>query len=654
MTLPDDLRRPLNATALRIRLQRALDAGATLALPGLGLAGLVVALVKTEALAEGAAAPWLWAAGALPVLGLLFGALRPLEPLLAAKLLDRAHGLHDRVSNAVAFSREAERTPFMEAALEDARAHAGGLSASRAMPLRVPRDLLAALGVGVGVALLALVEVPRVVEERLVLSGIDPVQLHADELDAYESELRDLLDSPDTPEEVRDAAREFNRLVEDLADERLDRAEALRRITELEDRLDRTRPADAELMRESLEQIGDDMRRAPVAEELSQALRDGDAERAEAEMRRLAERLRNEELSRAEIERLRQALQRAADNRPEDLSEQLQQREEEMNRLLQRQREQAEQTPQERRLLQRRRRELDRLRREHQEAMERRRQLDRLQRELQQSAESLNQREQQQQSAEDLERAAEQLNRMAREQMSEEEMRRLQQQLAQLREMIRRARQQQAQNGQGQQQQQRGGGQGQGRMDRFVLRANGQGEGMRVVGPGQQGQEGQQPGQQQGQQGQPGGGQGQQQGGQGQNGQGESQEQVLRIGGDGEPTAMLEIPGVGESQQGQGQGSGQLRPGDGAGVGHDPTLADDPTRMRGEHQTVRVEGEHGEGPSRSQVIMGSAQRGFADRGYRDVYTDYSGHAEEVLERDQVPPGYRFYVRRYFQLIRPRD
>ena len=52
MTLPDDLRRPLHATALRIRLQRALDVGAQLSLAGLGLAGLVVALLKTEALAE--------------------------------------------------------------------------------------------------------------------------------------------------------------------------------------------------------------------------------------------------------------------------------------------------------------------------------------------------------------------------------------------------------------------------------------------------------------------------------------------------------------------------------------------------------------------------------------------------------------------------
>ena len=66
MTLPDDLRRPLHATALRIRLQRALDVGAQLSLAGLGLAGLVVALLKTEALAEASATPWLWAAARSP------------------------------------------------------------------------------------------------------------------------------------------------------------------------------------------------------------------------------------------------------------------------------------------------------------------------------------------------------------------------------------------------------------------------------------------------------------------------------------------------------------------------------------------------------------------------------------------------------------
>jgi hypothetical protein len=83
-------------------------------------------------------------------------------------------------------------------------------------------------------------------------------------------------------------------------------------------------------------------------------------------------------------------------------------------------------------------------------------------------------------------------------------------------------------------------------------------------------------------------------------------------------------------------------------------MLDDPTRLDGSRQSVRVEGDTSEGPTRSEVILSAADRGFASRSYRDVYTDYSDHAEEVLERDEVPPGYRFYVRRYFQLIRPRE
>jgi hypothetical protein len=83
-------------------------------------------------------------------------------------------------------------------------------------------------------------------------------------------------------------------------------------------------------------------------------------------------------------------------------------------------------------------------------------------------------------------------------------------------------------------------------------------------------------------------------------------------------------------------------------------MLDDATRLGGDNRNVRVEGEQSQGATRSEVILSAADRGFASRGYRDVYTDYESHAEEVLERDEVPQGYRFYVRRYFQLIRPRD
>jgi len=54
------------------------------------------------------------------------------------------------------------------------------------------------------------------------------------------------------------------------------------------------------------------------------------------------------------------------------------------------------------------------------------------------------------------------------------------------------------------------------------------------------------------------------------------------------------------------------------------------------------------------LIYGAAERGFVGRGYKKVFTDYQTVAEESLAKDEIPPGYRFYVRRYFQLIRPRD
>jgi hypothetical protein len=130
----------------------------------------------------------------------------------------------------------------------------------------------------------------------------------------------------------------------------------------------------------------------------------------------------------------------------------------------------------------------------------------------------------------------------------------------------------------------------------------------------------------------------------------------------GEGEDRLVLPGMGEGGSGEGEGeegpgSGpgdRDEPGDGVGSGHDPGRLADAAERMGEHTTLRVTGEPGRGPTRSEVIRSSAARGFATSEYRDVYADYLDHAEEVIEDEAIPPGYRFYVRRYFQLIRPRD
>lgn len=211
-----------------------------------------------------------------------------------------------------------------------------------------------------------------------------------------------------------------------------------------------------------------------------------------------------------------------------------------------------------------------------------------------------------------LESAAEDVNRMGKQQLSDEQKKEMLKRLQELREVLR--------------QQGKGGKEQMDRMQRFGERARGGGK-------------------QPGQNGKPGGG---------------SQPGQLRLSrgaGDG-PSIDVPMPGEG---QGNGPGKDSETPGqgDGAGrgygTGHNDNLAGDPTKLDGKTQDVTAAGvDSGQGTASAEVIYGAAERGFVGKGYQKVFTDYETVAEQVMTQDEIPPGYRFYVRRYFQLIRPRD
>jgi hypothetical protein len=145
------------------------------------------------------------------------------------------------------------------------------------------------------------------------------------------------------------------------------------------------------------------------------------------------------------------------------------------------------------------------------------------------------------------------------------------------------------------------------------------------------------------------------QGGQGD--QGDSTEQpgdkpdataAARAGGS-DPRKSGDMANLGQ-MPGKGEGASE---GENAGLGGTPGRGN-PTRLSAEHETQRVTGQDGQGPTRSEIIREAGQRGFASRSYEKVHAEYARHAESVLESERVPAGYRFYVKRYFQLIRPRD
>jgi hypothetical protein len=658
----ETIRRLAGQAERRIRLGRALRVGARALCAALVVAIIDVALRKVGLLGERPARLVLGAAGAGVVIAAVVGWAWRLPSRAGARALDRFHGLHDRLASALSFGAVAERTPFMDAAIEDAVAAAEQAKPRAAVRLPVPRSLGTAVGLAGLLTGVFLFEVRHHVPVAHATT-IDPMEMAPDDLEDVKDFLQQLKEK-DHSDDTKAAIEEFNKLVDDIANKRLDRTEAFRRMESLEQKLLTGSEADKKSLEEQLEKIGEEMKKAELTKPAGDALADNKLEQARDAMHELAKKMREQggQIDKAKLEQMRQALQKAAAD-AEERQQRLEQRRQELaDDILKRKEKQGDGgSEEEQSLLQKKQRELERLDRDLDQEKNSGRQLDRLDRELQQAAEDL--MKDMGLSAKDLDQGAEDINQMQQQQMSEQEKEELKQKLQEMRELMR-------QQGQG--------GKGQivrlkkfGRMARGQGGQQGQGQGQGQPGEGQDGQDGQgQDGQGQGQQGQNGqGGQGQQgqngqggQGQQGQNGQGGQGGQggeTWILGPNGEKLLMLSKgQGGGGSSQGSGQGGsggeGQGQPGKGWGEGHDPKLQAGATNPKMGTQDTQVQGANANGGSRSQVILGAAERGFASRGYRKVYTEYHQVAEESLAKDEIPGGYRFYVKRYFQLIRPRD
>ena len=635
----------------RLRTNRALAWAGKSLVAGLCAAAIFLVLRKTGLCSEGLGRLGLIASALQIVVVAAVAYTRPLPRRAGAVALDRFHHLADRLSSALSFVElgAEERTPFMQAAIDDAVAHASRVDPTKAVPMVAPMEwpLIAVL--------LLLIGAISVFETRkhvpiYTAKTIDAVDVTADDLDAMREFLREI-DQRMQTDEAKAATQEFNQLIEDLANKRLDRTEAFRKMQQLEDKLMQGREADAKALEEALKKMGEELKKSELTKPAGEALANKNLSEAEKAMHDLAKKLREtgKGVDKAQLEKMRDALKKAGEDQAKRAESLAQKREELKQDLLKQKQKQGDAgaDEQEKSLLQKKERELERLDRESEQQQKAQRELDRLDRELQKAAEDL--MKDLGQSAQDLENAAQDLNRMAKQEMTQEEKEQLRQKLQELREMMR----QQSQGGQGQMS----------RLRQFQQRAQGKAGQGGQQGPGQGGQ-GQQPGQGQGKdgQGQDGQGQGQgQQAGQGQGqgqgqGAGQGQGETWILGPNGEKILMISASkgqGGGQGQGGQGGQGGQKGPG--YGTGHDPNVQGGATNPKMGVQDSQMQGQDtGQGGSRSEVILGAAERGFASRGYQKVYREYHTVAEEALNKDEIPGGYRFYVKRYFQLIRPRE
>jgi ABC-type transporter Mla subunit MlaD len=621
------LRRAAAWAGLRLRARDAV--ARTFAWLPLPLVYAVVALtaVKVAKLGPDAQA-WLIYGGLVPVFALVAAVaqawLKRRPAFLGALALDRHHGLKDRITNTLSFASrpEAERSAMMQAAIAEALRSVGRVSPARAAPFRFPPELPIVVFLAGGLVAISLLEV-RTHRPIPPPPAVQPLVLSPDDVELFQELADELAEKSEDPESQA-AVRRFNQLLEDIADRRLDRREVFKRLEELERELVDGAESDQDALDDGLKSLAKELEKSDLSQPIAKAFEEKKLEDAEQALKKLAERLRNQgdPPSKADLERLRKALEQASqqsEQREQRLAEERQRLEKDRKRLLDKKKKDGKLSKRDQQKLEKNERELKRLDRKSKKARQTRQRMSKLDRELAEAARQLMQ--EMGKSAESLDSAAEDVNRMARQEMSRQEKEELLRRLREMRELMR--------------QQGKGGREQMERLMEFSRKARGQRDGQGQSGQGKPGKVTLRPGSGEGQIPMPSGGSGKDGQGLLDKGQGQGQ-------------------GQGPGQEGA-QPGGADRGGLEAGVGHDPNLAGDSSELKGATQDVSaVAVDTGEGEASSEVIMGAAERGFTGRGYRKVYVDYSQVAEDVVNQDEIPPGYRFYVRRYFQLIRPRD
>jgi hypothetical protein len=654
---PAAFSRVLARTALRLRLQRGIRyAALCCAVTALFTTGWTLT-VRSPRLGSMPVAP-LALVACCTLIALALGAALPVARTQLAEALDRAGELRGRVRAAFAFEqlpREA-RSAFMNAAIADAYARGALVSTVAAAPYHVPRAAGAAL-ISLLACLLAstwaTAALPSGRPQRHSAPASFVHGLSADDFAAFRDGLAPLprsLERGTASLEARSAWAETRRAYElvlaQLEAGALSSDAAVLRLLALERALAAHSERATQADERALSEFGQAF--SAANEELGRSL-PANPEQAARELRKLSETLRSGELGAREREQLARALDAArAREREQNQSEA---RREQLESLLARPSTSAsaggEPSLLESRQRESARRELDQLRRRADERRTLHRELARLSRELAGAREALSgEHEHERQAGDSLARAADALERFAAGQRDEAQRRALERELSQLRELLSQRPRAAGPSSGGQRAEQQASERR--RRERFDARARGMADaGSTLALSAREGR---------------GGSARPSDGDQRSNADAGARALTLAVpssasgGTPGDAPSDLPSSMAGELAM-QGTDGEQRKLSEApaqAGDGHDETRERSRPRTRLGYEDQQLGGARGRGPTRSQVIAGAAEAGFARAAYRKVFSEYRAHAEELIAHDEIPAGYRFHVRRYFQLVRPRD
>jgi len=633
------LKRIIHRTAFRLKLQRIAERTATTGLLAVVTLMLGLYYLKTGVL------DWsdMWVFGLIAaawlVTGVVWGlTVRDSAAAVAARV-DAACGLHNALSSALLFSqgiKEApdDQKPFMEAEIRRAKMVMDQASSRKAVPFRWPRD-----SVPLTVLLASLVGFAAMRIPRQEASAVQPrprvvtqPKIHIDDalVREYQEELFDLTEQAHklNDKKLEKFLRQQQKLLDDLKRGKLSKKDFLKRYDRLMKQFGKRQEQlgrNIEKMNELLSKAGKQFEKSKLTKRLAQALEAKNMDQAAKEMQRLLRKLQSGKMTNAQKRQLRKTLRKAAEvlqknklarQLDQALRRQEQHIKEQLNRMdkqIRRAKEQARKAanPAQRKQMERRLNQLKNRRRKMQRHRQRlaqqRRALQMLQRQMKQTA---GQKTDPKLMAE-LQKLMRQMQRYRHQVARSNARSQAKMSLKDLRELLKRLRAQKPGR--------------KGRINDFFNRARGRRRGQ----GGRDGRSGRRPGS-----------------------RGQGGRRPAGLG-----PIQLQPGGTrpGGLQRGQGRNGHQGRGQGGRKAGTQPggDVHGRPTSLDGERHDRYVHGREQKGPSADQVFRGAADKGFTSANYRKLYVRYRKLQKQILQEENIPPGYRYYVRRYFKLIRPR-
>jgi len=637
----------------RVRFQRVVEGLSTGLVASLLVAMVPLVLTRTGWMtAEGMWQAWL-ASLVFPVAGLVWAFASRISPEALATRIDTENALKARLTTSYCFLQvpEAERTDFMRAAIADAEGHLAGIKVAPAVPFSFPHSGLAFFGAAAALALLVLVRPPvargMLPEEEpvpvveAILSDED-VAIMKEELEALKEELKD----SDNPE-VEELLARMQDLIEKVDEREIKKEEFITEVDEIKDKFFEPKNEEWKQLLEEMGKVEDELEKDANTKALAEALKEGDMEKAARELEKLGEKIANGEMSDKDIDKLAKRLEKLAkqfENDSEKLAQALKEKEKELEALKKKLEDKAkDMSPEDKKRLSRLERQLKDLKgqKDQFDASGKGKSLKKLSRAMKEGGEKVTQtkkkgpgaakkKEDRAQAQDEFKKAmsaaAAETQDVGKKAETGKGMDKAERQLDKMKERLRR---------------QAGQEDAKAKQDREAFSEKAKGQQQQKPG-GQQGPKAEKkPGEQ--------GTQAQKTSGAGKDAKGDPNDP----GEQPENMQQGEVEGnVNARSDGTPQGD-LLGEGQGKGKG-DRSLGEETDMKDKKVVDSKVDGQQGDGPTSSEVIESASQRGFASTPYRKAYEYEKAVAEEVLEDDTIPPGYRFYVERYFEEIRPRD